>query len=129
VARAHPGVWRRRPDRGRLGGGFSPTTRKKGAGGLGAEVAAELWEVDEGLRFLELSMRVSVDQDPAGVQRLEKAVRDRGLRIAAKQQTKTSTVLEHRGRLGLARGAVRAPLPCNATPDRPRAAGEDDGRL
>ena len=40
-------------------------------------------------------MRVSVDQDPAGVQRLEKAVRDRGLRIAAKQQTKTSTVLEH----------------------------------
>ena len=69
---------------------------KRGAGGLGAEVAAELWEVDEGPRFLELSMRVNVDDDPGGVQRqLEKTVRDRGLEIAAKQQTKTSTVLKH----------------------------------
>ena len=69
---------------------------KRGAGGLGAEVAAELWEVDEGPRFLELSMRVNVVDDPGGVQRqLEKTVRDRGLEIAAKQQTKTSTVLKH----------------------------------
>ena len=69
---------------------------KRGAGGLGAEVVAELWEVDDGPRFLELSMRVSTDQDPGGVQRrLEQAVRDRGLTIAAEQQTKTSTMLEH----------------------------------
>lgn len=77
-------------------GPISARKWKRGAGGLGAEVAAELWEVDDGPRFLELSMRVSVDQDPGGAQRrLEQAVRDRGLRIAAKQQTKTSTVLAH----------------------------------
>jgi hypothetical protein len=69
---------------------------KKGAGGLDAEVAAELWEVDEGPRFLELSMRVNVNQDPEGVQRrLEQTVRDRDLEIAPKQQTKTTTVLKH----------------------------------
>jgi len=69
---------------------------KKGAGKLDAEVVAELWEIDDGPRFLELSMRVSVNQDPAGVQRqLEQTVRDHGLDIAAGQQTKTSTVLTH----------------------------------
>ena len=69
---------------------------KNGTGGLGAEVAAELWEVDDGLRFLELSMRVNVGQDPVGLQRqLEQAVRDRNLEIAPGQQTKTSTVLKH----------------------------------
>lgn len=69
---------------------------KRGAGGLGAGVAAELWELDEGPRFLELSARVNVEQDPGGVQRrLEQAVRDHGLRVAAGQQTKTSTVLAH----------------------------------
>jgi len=69
---------------------------KRGAGELGAEVAAELWEIDNGPRFLELSVRVNVNQDPAGVQRqLEQSVRDRGLEIAAKQQTKTSSVLKH----------------------------------
>ncbi len=69
---------------------------KKGAGELGAGVVAELWEVDNGPRFLELSMRVKADQDPMGVQqRLEQAVRDCGLSIAPEQQTKTSTVLKH----------------------------------
>lgn len=68
----------------------------KGAGGLGAEVTAELWELDNGPRFLELSMRVKVNQDPGGIQRqLETTVRDRGLEIARKQQTKTSTVLKY----------------------------------
>ena len=69
---------------------------KKGAGDLGAEVVAELWEIDNGPRFLELSMRVNVDQDPAGTQRqLEQTVRDHGLDIAAGQQTKTATVLTY----------------------------------
>ena len=67
----------------------------KGAGQLDAEVAAELWELDDGLRFLELSMRVDVNANPVGAkQRLEDSVRDRGLTIDAKQETKTSTVLE-----------------------------------
>jgi hypothetical protein len=57
---------------------------------------AEPWEIDDGPRFLELSMRVDADQDPLGTQRrLEESVRDRGLEIAPKQQTKTSTVLQH----------------------------------
>ena len=69
---------------------------KKGAGKLDAEVVAELWEIDDGPRFLELSMRVNVNQDPVGTQRrLEQTVRDHGLEIAAGQQTKTTTVLTH----------------------------------
>jgi hypothetical protein len=67
-----------------------------GAGGLGAKVAAELWEIDEGPRFLELSMRVDVDADPGGLQRrLEETVRDAGLEIGSEQETKTKTVLTH----------------------------------
>jgi hypothetical protein len=69
---------------------------KKGAGKLDAEVVAELWEIDDGPRFLELSMRVNVNQDPVGTQRqLEQTVRNHGLDIAAGQQTKTATVLKH----------------------------------
>jgi hypothetical protein len=69
--------------------------RWKGAGRLDAEVAAELWELDDGLRFLELSMRVDVNANPVDAkQRLEDSVRDRGLTIDANQETKTSTVLE-----------------------------------
>jgi hypothetical protein len=68
---------------------------KKGSGELGAEVAAELWEIDNGPRFLELSMRVNVNDEPMGIQRqLEQTVRDHGLQIAPEQQTKTSTVLK-----------------------------------
>jgi hypothetical protein len=68
---------------------------KRGAGRLEAEVVAELWELDDRLRFLELSMRVDVEDDPGRIQRrLEDSVRDRGLVIDAQQQTKTSTVLE-----------------------------------
>jgi len=69
---------------------------EKGAGELGAEVAAELWEIENGPRFLELSRRVNADQNPMGLQRqLEQTVRDHGLEIAPNQQTKTSTVLRH----------------------------------
>jgi hypothetical protein len=68
---------------------------ESGAGRLGAEVAAELWELDDGLRFLELSMRVNVDDHPSRAKRrLDDSVRDRSLTIDAKQETKTSTVLE-----------------------------------
>jgi hypothetical protein len=67
-----------------------------GAGRLGAEVDAELWELDDGLRFLELSMRVNVNEhNPVDAkQRFEESVRHRGLAIDAKQDTKTSKVLE-----------------------------------
>jgi hypothetical protein len=67
---------------------------KAGTGRLDEEVAAELWELDDGLRFLELSARVKVEDDPDHAKRrLEESVRDHGLAIDAKQQTKTSTVL------------------------------------
>ena len=64
-----------------------------GAGRLGDEVAAELWELDDGLRFLELSTRV--DTKPVDAQkRLMESVRSRGLEFDANAQTKTNTVLE-----------------------------------
>ena len=67
----------------------------KGAGTLDAEVVAELWELDDGLRFLELSIRVDAKANPvAAMQRFEESLRDRGLTIDAKQDTKTSKVLE-----------------------------------
>jgi hypothetical protein len=62
--------------------------------GLEEKVVAELWEVDERLRFLELSMRV--EEDPGGAQRrLEGTVGGRGLKIDPEQETKTKIVLEH----------------------------------
>jgi hypothetical protein len=67
----------------------------KGAGALDADVAAELWELDDGLRFLELSIRVDAEANPvAAKQRFEESLRDRGLTIDANQDTKTSKVLE-----------------------------------
>jgi hypothetical protein len=67
----------------------------KGAGELDADVAAELWELDDGLRFLELSMLVDADAKPADAKRrFEDSVRYRGLTIDANQATKTSKVLE-----------------------------------
>jgi hypothetical protein len=67
-----------------------------GAGRLGDEVDAELWELDDGLRFLELSMRVNVNEhNPVDAkQRFEESVRGCDLTIDARQETKTSTVLE-----------------------------------
>jgi hypothetical protein len=65
---------------------------KKGAGRLDAAVVAELWEVDGGLRFLELSTRV--DKKPVDAQkRLMESVRSRSLEFDANAQT-TNTVLE-----------------------------------
>jgi hypothetical protein len=67
-----------------------------GVGRLGDEVDAELWELDDGLRFLELSMRVNVNEhNPVDAkQRFEESVRGCDLTIDAKQETKTSKVLE-----------------------------------
>jgi hypothetical protein len=62
--------------------------------GLEHRLAAELWEVDEGLRFLELSLLV--ERDPIGAQRgLEQVVQSAGLDISSVQETKTRLVLEH----------------------------------
>jgi hypothetical protein len=70
--------------------------KRTGAGRLGAEVNAELWELDDGLRFLELSMRVNVNEsNPVDAkQRFEDSIQDYDLTIGAKQDTKTSTGLE-----------------------------------
>lgn len=66
-----------------------------GAGKLEHDIAAELWEVDDRLRFLELSIRVEVAQDQRAEQRrLEATVRDHELRIDPKQKTKTRLVLQ-----------------------------------
>ncbi|HSV64479.1 MAG TPA: hypothetical protein VLJ59_01045 [Mycobacteriales bacterium] len=68
---------------------WAPDARDPGPG-----VAAELWEVDGSLRFLELSVRV--EENPAVAQRkLEESVRSRGFDLAAVQETKTRIVLEH----------------------------------
>jgi hypothetical protein len=62
--------------------------------GFEDEVAAELWEVKDGLRFLELS--ILVHQDPTGKQQqLEELVRGRDLVIDEERETKTRKVLEH----------------------------------
>jgi hypothetical protein len=67
----------------------------KGAGGLDADIMAELWELDDGLRFLELSMLVDAKANPVDAKRrFEESVRRRDLTIDAKQETKTSKVLE-----------------------------------
>ena len=62
--------------------------------GLEDELAAEMWKVDQGLRFLELSTRAEEDPD-AAQRRLDEIVRDAGLQVDPDQQTKTSTVLQH----------------------------------
>ena len=67
---------------------------RAGDGRLDDEVEAELWELDD-LRFLELSMRVKTEDDPERAKRrLEESVQNHGLAIDAKQQTKTSAVLQ-----------------------------------
>jgi hypothetical protein len=65
-----------------------------GAGKLDAEVEAERWEIEDGPRFLELSMRVAVADGPAALRRLRKTVQDAGLTIDD-AETKTETVLHH----------------------------------
>jgi hypothetical protein len=66
---------------------------KPGTGQL-REVAAELWEVGDRLRFLELS--VLAKDDPLGhQQRLDELVRSHSLEVDSEAETKTRTVLEH----------------------------------
>jgi hypothetical protein len=60
--------------------------------GLEDEIAAEMWRVDDGLTFLELSIRV--ERTPVAAKRtFEALVRDRGFGIPI-QETKTKIVLE-----------------------------------
>jgi hypothetical protein len=64
-----------------------------GTGELG-DIAAELWEVGDQLRFLELS--VLAKDDPLGhQQRLEETVGSHSLVVDPKAETKTRTVVEH----------------------------------
>jgi hypothetical protein len=65
-----------------------------GAGKLDAEVEAERWEIEDGPRFLELSMRVAVADGPGALRRLRKTVERAGLTIDD-AETKTETVLRH----------------------------------
>lgn len=58
------------------------------------DIAAELWNVDEDMRFLEVSVRVTDDPEGA-VKDLEQRVRKGGLQIDPMQNTKTATVLRH----------------------------------
>ncbi|HEX6677618.1 MAG TPA: hypothetical protein VF486_21670 [Actinomycetes bacterium] len=75
----------------------------KGTGELPDQVAAELWEVDEQLRFLELSARE--EEDPLGGQRqLDETLRAHDLQVDPDQQTKTSAVLAHLAAAEAARG-------------------------
>jgi hypothetical protein len=64
-----------------------------GHGELG-DIAAELWEAGDQLRFLELS--VLAKDDPLGQQqRLEEMVGSHSLEVDPKAETKTRAVLEH----------------------------------
>jgi hypothetical protein len=66
---------------------------RPGTGQLG-DSAAELWEVGDRLRFLELS--VLAKDDPLGhQQRLDELVRSHSLEVDPEAETKTRTVLEH----------------------------------
>jgi hypothetical protein len=66
---------------------------RPGTGELG-DSAAELWEVGDRLRFLELS--VLAKDDPLGhQQRLDELVRSHSLEVDPEAETKTRTVLEH----------------------------------
>jgi hypothetical protein len=65
---------------------------RPGMGQLG-DIAAELWEAGDQLRFLELS--VLAKDDPFGhQQRLEETVRSHSLEVDPVAETKTRTVLE-----------------------------------
>jgi hypothetical protein len=65
-----------------------------GAGELDTRVEAERWEIENGPRFLELSMRVDVADGPEALRRLRETVTDAGLTIDD-AETKTQTVLQH----------------------------------
>jgi hypothetical protein len=58
------------------------------------EVEAEAWEIDAGLRFLELSTRVPIAKGPDTLQWLRGVVEGAGLSIDD-DESKTQTALEH----------------------------------
>jgi len=75
---------------------LGPVRAAKWSPGMGelGDIAAELWEVGDQLRFLELS--VLAKDDPLGhQQRLEETVGSHSLEVDPKAETKTRTVLEH----------------------------------
>jgi hypothetical protein len=79
-------------DEAQLLGPVKAAKWRPGMGQLG-DVAAELWEVGDRLRFLELS--VLAREDPVGrQQRLEELVRSHSLEVDLEAETKTRTVLE-----------------------------------
>jgi hypothetical protein len=59
------------------------------------KVVAEQWDVDNALRFLELSILVSPDQAVAAQQRFLQLIAIEGLQPDQTQETKTRIVLEH----------------------------------
>jgi len=72
---------------------LGPISAQKWEAGNGGDVEAEMWEVDT-LRFLEISALVT--EDPSGVmEQLRQRAEQGGLKIAAGQDTKTTTVLQH----------------------------------
>jgi hypothetical protein len=74
---------------------LGPVRAKKWKPGMGelGDVAAELWEVGERLRFLELS--VLAKDDPLGQQqRLDELVGSHSLEVDPEAETKTRAVLE-----------------------------------
>jgi hypothetical protein len=66
----------------------------EGAVQLDARIEAERWEIENGPRFLELSMRVPIADAPGTLQWLRDTVEQADLRIAD-AETKTKTALEH----------------------------------
>jgi hypothetical protein len=65
-----------------------------GAGRLDARVEAERWEIENGPRFLELSMRVAVADGPSALRWLRETVTEAGL-VIDDAETKTRTALQH----------------------------------
>jgi hypothetical protein len=91
--RALAAEWLLPLDQVRLLGPVRAAKWRPGTGQLG-DIAAELWEAGDRLRFLELS--VLAEDDPVGhQQRLEETVRRHSLEVDPEAETKTRRVLEH----------------------------------
>jgi hypothetical protein len=59
------------------------------------EAVAEQWDVDDALRFLELSILVRPDQALEAQRGFAQAIAAKGLEPDCSQETKTRMVLEH----------------------------------
>lgn len=90
--RALADEWMLPLDEAQLLGPVKAAKWRPGTGQLG-DIAAELWEVGERLRFLELSLVANEDPDVLQ-QRLAELVRSHSLEVDLEAETKTRTVLE-----------------------------------